>query len=48
MNEYSDAKKLMNIRQDMIKYGEINIFQHFQFEALKKKYGLIDFNLYQF
>jgi hypothetical protein len=41
--EYNDAKSLNNIRTLIKKYGEINIFQHFQFRDLVKKYGLETF-----
>ena len=46
--EYRDAKILINIRDDMRKYGTINPLQYFQFKILKNKYGLLDFNEYTF
>jgi len=46
--EYGDAKTLINIREDMKKYGTINPFQYLQFKNLKRKYNLIDFNKYIF
>jgi len=41
--EYNDAKTLEEIRMLVKRYGEINIFQHLQFQNLKKKYGLLTF-----
>jgi len=38
--EYKDAQTLIDIRKDMQDYGVINFLQHFQYQALKKKYGL--------
>jgi hypothetical protein len=46
--EYEDAKILINIRDDMKKYGTINPLQYVQFNNLKNKYGLVDFNEYTF
>lgn len=42
--EYKDAKTMIEIRDAMIKYGEINPLQYWQFNSLKEKYGLITFN----
>lgn len=42
--EYRDAGILTGIRNAMIKYGEINPLQYWQFNALKRKYGLVAFN----
>lgn len=41
--EYSDAKTLEKIRQDVRDYGVINYIQHLQFRNLVKKYGLQTF-----
>jgi hypothetical protein len=46
--EYKDAKKLINIRESMKKYGTINPVQYLQFKNLKRKYGLIYSNEYIF
>ncbi len=46
--EYKDAKTLMSIRGEMQRYGTINFLQHFQFQSLKKTYGLVDPNEYVF
>jgi hypothetical protein len=48
LQEFSDAKILIGIREDMKKYGEINFIQHFQFKQIKKEYGLPDFTSYTF
>ncbi len=41
--EYDDAKILNKIRDLVRKYGEVNIFQHFQFQKIKEKYDLITY-----
>jgi hypothetical protein len=46
--EYKDAKILIKIRDSMRQYGAINFVQSAQFNSIKKKYGLIDFNSYTF
>lgn len=48
IKEFNDAKTLINIREDMRKYGSINPLQHFQFKQIKKKYGLPEFSHYVF
>lgn len=46
--EYKDADKLLGIRETMQEYGAINFIQTIQFRNLKKKYGLISYNSYEF
>ncbi len=46
--EYRDSRILNKIREDMTEEGMINFFQHIQFQTIKKKYGLINFDEYQF
>ncbi len=46
--EYSDAKTLADIRDDMRQYGRINPVQYLQFRSLKSKYGLVDAKEYTF
>ncbi len=46
--EYSDAKLLISIREEMKTYGTINPLQDVQFKNLKKKYGLVNPDEYVF
>ncbi len=48
IKEFRDAKILIKIREDMLKYGSINPLQHFQFKQIKKEYGLPEFSEYTF
>ncbi len=47
--EYGDARDLISIRENLIKYGAINFIEHVKLQRLKKMYDLASFyNSYRF